>query len=237
MTFSAEGRLSDSPFVDSIWRGRADADHTLMCPADGRLNLSVTKLNGRVQLSVEGAMTKAVPKTHVEGVDWLVIKFKLGVFLPGIPARKYLDGSALLSEASRQSFWLHSTTWEMPDYENADTFVDWLVRDDAVQLNPVVSTALQNHPQTMAERTLRHHFLRTTGLTQSHIRQIERARDAMTLLQHDVSILDVVDRLGYADQPHLTRALKQLVGQTPAQPASHNRMERFSFLFKIETFG
>ncbi len=217
MTFVAEGRLSDSPYVDSIWRGRADADHTLMCPADGRWNLCFTNLNGRMQISAEGAMSKAVPKTHIEGVDWLVIKFKLGVFLPGVPARKYLDGAALLPEAARQSFWLHSSAWEMPDYENADTFVDWLVRDDAVQLNPVVSTALQDRPQTVAERTLRHHFLRTIGLTQSHIRQIERARDAMTLLQHDVSILDVVDRLGYADQPHLTRSLKRFMGYTPTQ--------------------
>ncbi|MBZ0285672.1 MAG: helix-turn-helix domain-containing protein [Anaerolineae bacterium] len=217
MTFVAEGRLSDSPYVDSIWRGRADTDHTLMCPADGRWNLCFTNLNGRMQISAEGAMSKAVPKTHIEDVDWLVIKFKLGVFLPGVPARKYLDGAALLPEAARQSFWLHSSTWEMPDYENADTFVDWLVRDDAVQLNPVVSAALQDRPQIVAERTLRHHFLRTIGLTQSHIRQIERARDAMTLLQHDVSILDVVDRLGYADQPHLTRSLKRFMGYTPTQ--------------------
>ncbi len=217
MTFNAEGRLSDSPYIDSIWRGQADADHTLMCPADGRWNLCFTNLDARVQVSVEGPISQAVPQTHVRGVDWLVIKFKLGVFLSGIPARKYLDGSALLPEAACQSFWLHSLTWQMPNYENADTFVDWLVHEDAVQLNPLVSAVLQDQPTVMAERTLRHHFQRTTGLTQSHIRQIERARDAMTLLQHDVSILDVVDRLGYADQPHLTRSLKRFMGYTPTQ--------------------
>jgi hypothetical protein len=217
MTFIAEGRLSDSPYVDSIWQGQADADHTLMCPADGRWNLSFTNLNGRVEICVEGPMTQAVPKTHLDGVDWLVIKFKLGVFLPGVSSREYLDSAAVLPDATRQSFWLNSSTWEIPNFENADTFVDWLVRSDAVQLNPVVSTALQDHPQPVAERTLRHHFLRTTGLTQSHVRQIERARDAMSLLQHDVPILDVVARLNYADQPHLTRSLKRFMGYTPTQ--------------------
>jgi len=217
MTFIAEGRLSDSPYVDSIWHGRADADHTLMCPADGRWDLCFTTVKDRVQVSVEGPMSRAVPKTHVEGVDWLVIKFKLGVYLPGMSARNYLDGAALLPQAANRSFWLHRSTWHMPDYENADTFVDWLVRDDAVQFNPVVSAALQDQPLPAAARTLRHHFLQTTGLTQSRIRQIERARDAMTLLQQDVSILDVVYRLGYADQPHLTRSLKRFMGYTPTQ--------------------
>jgi AraC-like DNA-binding protein len=217
MTFIAEGRLSDSPYVDSIWHGRADTDHTLMCPADGRWNLTFTIVKGRVQVSVEGPMSRAVPKTHVEGVDWLVIKFKLGVFLPGMSARNYLDDAALLPQAANRSFWLHRSTWQMPDYQNADTFVDWLVRDDAVQFNPVVSAALQDQPLPAAARTLRHHFLQTTGLSQSRIRQIERARLAMTLLQQDVSILDVVHRLGYADQPHLTRSLKRFMGYTPTQ--------------------
>ena len=217
MTFIAEGRLSDSRYVDSIWHGRADTDHTLMCPADGRWNLCFTTVKGRVQVSVEGPMSRAVPKTHVEGVDWLVIKFKLGVYLPGMSARNYLDGAALLPEAANRSFWLHRSTWQVPDYDNADTFVDWLVRADAVQFNPVVSAALQDQPLPAAARTLRHHFLQTIGLSQSRIRQIERARLAMTLLQQDVSILDVVHRLGYADQPHLTRSLKRFMGYTPTQ--------------------
>ncbi len=69
----------------------------------------------------------------------------------------------------------------------------------------------------MPARTVRHRFLRATGLTQSHIRQIERAQRAANLLRQGVSILDAVDTAGYFDQPHLTRALKQWVGHTPAQ--------------------
>lgn len=217
MTFIAEGRLSDSPYVDSIWQGSADADHTLMCPADGRWNLCFTYRHSKLQVSVEGPISQAVPQTYVKGVDWLVIKFKLGVFLPGISALKYLDASAELPDAACQSFWLHSSTWQVPNFANADTFVDWLVRADAVQWNPLVGATLQDQPPIVSERTLRHHFRKTTGLTQSHIRRIERARVAMSLLQHDVAILDVVDQLGYADQPHLTRSMKRFMGYTPTQ--------------------
>jgi hypothetical protein len=217
MTFIAEGRLSDSPYVDSVWQGSTDADHTLMCPADGRWNLCFTNLEGRVRVSVEGPISQAVPQTHIKGVDWLVIKFKLGVFLPGISDVKHLNRSVSLPDAACQSFWWHSSTWQVPNFENADTFVDWLIHEDAVQWNTLVRVALQDQPPLVSERTLRHHFRHTTGLTQSHIRQIERARHAMTLLQHDVAILDVVDQLGYADQPHLTRSLKCFMGYTPTQ--------------------
>jgi AraC-like DNA-binding protein len=188
-----------------------------MCPADGRWNLCFTNSQGKVQVSVKAPMTQAVPQRHPENDDWLVIKFRLGVFLPSVSAREYRDTSAQLPEAIGQSFWLHSSTWQLPNYENADTFVEVLVRNAVLQLNSVVSAALQDQPQSIAERTLRHHFQQTTGLTQSHIRQIERARQAMTLLQREESIMDVVDWLGYADQPHLTRALKRFMGYTPTQ--------------------
>jgi methylphosphotriester-DNA--protein-cysteine methyltransferase len=54
-------------------------------------------------------------------------------------------------------------------------------------------------------------------MTHSYIQQIERARRALVLLQQGASILDTVHDTGYFDQSHLTRALKHLVGQTPAQ--------------------
>jgi methylphosphotriester-DNA--protein-cysteine methyltransferase len=59
--------------------------------------------------------------------------------------------------------------------------------------------------------------LQATGLTLATIRQIKRARLAVTLLEQGVSILDAVNHAGYADQPHLTRSLKRYIGQTPAQ--------------------
>lgn len=55
--------------------------------------------------------------------------------------------------------------------------------------------------------------------------EIERTRYAMTLLQQGASILDTVYQAGYFDQPHLTRALKRFVGQTPAQIAHLSKPE------------
>jgi methylphosphotriester-DNA--protein-cysteine methyltransferase len=91
---------------------------------------------------------------------------------------------------------------------------------------------LQDQLKDLSLRTAQRHFLRTTGLTHSAVRQIERARYATTLLQQGLSILDVVYEAGYYDQPHLTRALKQLIGLTPAQIMDRSRDVQLSFLYK-----
>jgi AraC-like DNA-binding protein len=84
----------------------------------------------------------------------------------------------------------------------------------------------------MSLRTVQRRFLRATGLTQASLYQIERARQATRLLKQGLSILDVVDLAGYADQPHLTRSLKRFIGLTPAQLIAQDRTEQLSFLFK-----
>jgi methylphosphotriester-DNA--protein-cysteine methyltransferase len=81
----------------------------------------------------------------------------------------------------------------------------------------VVSAALQDQLPEMSSRTVRHRFLRATGLTHSHIRQMQRAQQAEALLQQGLSILDTVQAAGYFDLPHLTRSLKQFIGHTPAK--------------------
>jgi hypothetical protein len=51
-----------------------------------------------------------------------------------------------------------------------------------------------------------------------------------------MSILDVVERAGYADQLHMTHALKYRMGQTPAQIVSRNTVAPMSFLYKTLPF-
>jgi methylphosphotriester-DNA--protein-cysteine methyltransferase len=97
-----------------------------------------------------------------------------------------------------------------------------------------VEAALQGQLKDLSIRTARRHFLRTTGLTQKAIRQIERARYATVLLQEGKSILDVVYEAGYYDQSHLTRSLKYFIGQTPTQIMQKNGSEQLSFLYKTE---
>jgi AraC-like DNA-binding protein len=177
----------------------------------------IVKHNGSVQLLVVGPWTTAGVASWGEGAEILWIKFKLGAFMPHLPARDFLDVETILPEASSKSFWLKGSARQFPDYDNAETFIDRLVRDDVLVRDPVVSAVLQDQLPGMSSRTVRHRFLRATGLTQSHVRQFERAQQAAALLRQGKSILDTVHEAGYFDQPHLTRSLKQFIGYTPAQ--------------------
>jgi len=217
MSFTNEGRLSDSAYIESVWRGQAGVDCFPNCPAEGRWHMLLLRENGKIKMSVAGPMTHATTEHHHEGVEWLVVKFKLGTYIPYLPAPRLVDSRVVLPDGARNSFWLNGDTWQTPDFENAETFVDWLAHDEVLVHDPIVHAALQDQPMDMPARTLRHRFQRVTGLTQSTIRQIERAQLAVTLLENGMSILDAVVEAGYADQPHMTRSLKYFMGQTPAQ--------------------
>ncbi|MFI6366249.1 helix-turn-helix domain-containing protein [Nocardia sp. NPDC050630] len=69
----------------------------------------------------------------------------------------------------------------------------------------------------MAERTLERRFRAVTGLTQGAVRQIGRARTAALLLTSGEAPGEVVNKLGYYDEPHLARALRRYVGRTARQ--------------------
>lgn len=214
-----EGRPSDSPYIEMVWHGRTGSHYTPTCPADANWNLLFQRYNGKVKISVEGPLSQAKYKELPEGVEWLVIKFRLGVFIPFLNVENLTDGDIFLPDATHQSFWLHSTTWPMQDYQNAETFVERLVRDETLITDPVVTAVLCDHPLDLSFRTVRRRFLRATGLTHHTIQQIQRAQFASTLLGQGVSILDAVYEAGYADQPHMTRSLKRFIDQTPAQIA------------------
>ncbi len=214
-----EGRGSDSPYIEAVWHGRAGSDYAPVCPASSHWHLLFLKQHGSVNVTVVGPLTRAIPVTQAEGTSWFGITFPLGTFLPAAPVRDLLDEQAILSFAANASFSLAGSRFQFPDYDNAETFVDWLVRKRLLVSDPVVKAVLAGHPQDISLRTVRRRFLFASGLTFKMISQIERAKQAATLLEQGVSLLDAAYQTGYADQSHMTRALKHFIGYTPAHIA------------------
>jgi Helix-turn-helix domain len=233
-----EDRPSDSPVVERVWRCHSEGAAPFLSIAASRCELVVSRLRGKVTMTVRGPETKATPLGDCPGDgEWLGILLKLGTFLPYLPISTLVDAGVDLPTVSRNSFWLFGSTWQLPDYDNADTFIDCLMRKGLLVRDPIVDAALQGRLQERDLRTIQRRFRRSTGLTQSAVRQIERARYATYLLQLGVSILDTVELAGYFDQPHLTRSLKLLIGQTPAQLLEKSRPEQIPFLYKTTPFG
>jgi len=235
MIFTIEDRLSNSPFVERIWRAQTERTGSLISIAMSGWEMVVSRYQDKTYLTVRGPETRAtlLPVTVV-GTEFFGIRFKVGTVMPDLPASSLVDEDVNLPDASSKSFWLNGSAWQFPTYENADTFLNRLVREDLLVRNPIIETALQGQLKDLSIRTARRHFLRTTGLSQSAIRKIERARYATILLQEGMSILDVVYEAGYYDQPHLTRSLKYFIGQTPAQIMQENATEQLSLLYKTE---
>jgi AraC-like DNA-binding protein len=213
-----EDRPSDSPFVERVWRCHSERGGTFRSMAASHWEMVVTRHKGKTVLTVRGPETKATTADCPADGEWVAIRFKLGTFMPLLPARNLRDHQDVnLPQATSRSFWLNGSAWEYPGFENAETFVKRLVRAGVVALDPSVNLALQGQPRQQSLRSVQRHFLQATGLTYSIIRQIERARQATNLLKQGVSILDTVHQARYFDQAHLTRSLQYFIGQTPGQ--------------------
>ena len=233
MDLVADERASDSPYVENVWRSRSEEGGTFISMAINQWQLVVTRHQGKVRVTVRGPETKSTPAYCPDDAEFFGILFKFGTFMPQLPARTLVDADMDLPDASRNSFWFDSSAWEIPNFDNADTFVNRLVRNGLLVREPIVDAALQGQlNDDLSIRTAQRRYLQATGLTQTTTRQIERARYATRLLKQGTSILDTVYEAGYFDQPHLTRSLKYLVGQTPAQIMDTGRAERLSFLYK-----
>ena len=221
MFFSIEERPSDSPFIERIWHAKTESVGTLISQAATRCEMVIIKYEGKTTVTVRGPETKATPlPVQSPGAEYSGLTFITGAYIPQLPPKELINRRDVnLPEASNQSFWLDGSTWQIPNYENADTFVDRLVRENLLVRDPVVEAVLAGRSPDLSIRSVQYRFMQATGLTQSTIRQIKRARLAAALLEKGVSILDAVHKAGYADQPHLTRALKRYIGQTPAQIA------------------
>ncbi|MCC7451040.1 MAG: helix-turn-helix transcriptional regulator [Anaerolineae bacterium] len=230
-------RRSDSPYVERVWHSQSDHGGSFISTAESHWEIVITKHLYSTNLTVRGPETQATAADCPPDAEFTGIVFKAGAFMPKFPARMVMDRRDLnLPQAGSHSFWLDGSAWEFPGFENADTFVNRLVRAGLLVLDPVIDVALREQPLVMSRRTIQRRFLQATGLTYNTMFQIQRARYATSLLKQGLSILDTVEQAGYADQPHMTRAIKHFMGQTPAQIFNRNTDKPLSFLFKTPPF-
>ncbi len=233
MFLNFEDRPSDSPIVERVWRSRSEQGGSFVSIAATNFEIAVTRVGGRTFLTLRGPETKATAIECPPEGEWLGIRFKLGTFMPSLTPEALRDhNDVTLPHASSRSFWLNGSAWEYPDFDNAEDFVARLVQKGIVTRDPAVDAVMRSEPSAQSLRTAQRHFLRATGLTHRTVQQIERARHATNLLRQGASILDTVYDAGYFDQAHLTRSLKLLVGQTPAEVT--RRTAQLSFLYKTE---
>jgi len=217
--FLFEEKASGAPLVEKLWRTRSEPEQTFISVAETHWEIVVTRQAGTTYLTVRGPETRSSTAPIPEDAEFFGIQLKRGTFMSGLPVRELVDGGITLPEATASSFWLDGSAWEFPRFDNADVFVDRLVRSGLLVRDPVVEAAIDGEIRGVSVRTVQRRVLRTTGLTLTAIRQIDRAKRAAALLSQGIPIAETIGLTGYADQPHLTRALSRFIGQTPRQIA------------------
>ena len=217
MIFVFDGKSSASSYVQNIWHTKSVGGGSFISSAAANWEMVITKQAETVWLTVRGPETRATPAPVPEDAEFFGISFKLGTYMPHLPGSVLVNGGINLPDASSKSFWLKGSAWQFPEYDNADVFVDHLIREGLLARDEIVEGILQNQPQYASIRTVRRRFLHATGLPHKTIEQIERARQAAALLRQGKPILDTVYETGYFDQAHMTKAFKYFMGQTPAQ--------------------
>jgi AraC-like DNA-binding protein len=220
--FDFEKRPSASSLLTGTWQTQSDdLVESFLSVAVTQWEIVVTRQEAETWVTLRGPETRASTAPVPTDAEFFGVTFSLGTFMPSLDMQRLADRELTLPLASKTSFWLEGSAWEIPTPDNADVFVDRLVGAGLLVHDPVAAAALLDDEGSevagLSTRTVERRVARATGLTRGTIRQIRRAERAVELLGRGMPALEVARRAGYADQPHLTRSLKRFVGQTPSQ--------------------
>lgn len=218
-----ETRLSDSPWVESVWTCRSERVTEMTSVASETWGLVFWAQQGVPHAAVTGPEVAAGTAPVPEGADFVGIQFAVGTSLRAVTAASLVDSGIALPDVSSRGFWLDGERWETPGADDAEALVERLVGQGVVVRDALVADTLRGLPAGITERTLERRFRAATGLTQGAVRQIGRARTAALLLNGGETPGDVIDKLGYYDEPHLARALRRFVGRTTRQLRAGNQ--------------
>ncbi|MBE2319613.1 helix-turn-helix transcriptional regulator [Solirubrobacter sp. CPCC 204708] len=214
MGLTFETRLSDSPWIASVWTCRSEQVAEMTSVATETWGLVFWEQDGTAHATVTGPERRSGTAPVPEDASFVGIQFAVGTSLRAVATPALVDSGILLPGVTRRAFWLDGRRWETPHPDDAEALVARMVRRGAVVRDPVVTDVLRGARPAYSDRTLERRFRAATGLSRGAVRQIERVRAAAQRLIAGEGVDDVVAELGYYDQPHLARALRRYVGRT-----------------------
>lgn len=220
MSFIYEEKPSRSQFVEVTWRTEDKTDGVYMAPADGCWDLIFITQDDKTRVLFSGPTTRPTPVGYRAGNKNLGIRFRPGTFMTQASALAMRNVVDILPMQGERQFLLFDHTFTIPTYETADDLVAELEHLGFLGHDHVVSTVLSKRDPRMTDRSVQRHFMQATGLSAKSHRRIEQAQRAVDLLRNGHIPIEAAHEAGYADQAHMTRALKELTGHTPAEIAT-----------------
>jgi hypothetical protein len=234
MSVENENRAAESPYIDRVYRSDGVLAATRMHSiASAHWELAFAETQGRLQVAIRGPETKPTSVVAEPETRWFGIVFAHGAVMPHLPVPRLVDSAVLASRVTPTTLMLRGEEWELPNFDNAEDFVQRLVRAGIVVRDPLVADVLAgSEVPPRSVRSVQRRVVAATGLPQRLVRQIDRARQAAVLLGGGATALDAVHLLGYYDQPHLARSLTRFLGRTATQLQHLQPDEALSLLYK-----
>jgi len=146
----------------------------------------------------------------------VVISFAAGVYMPHLPGDAILDTLKMLPSVDNEHFKIAGQVFTFPTFETAEDLVSQMIGCGILAHDEIVTQTLKGKPKAISRRDAQRHFARTTGTTLKQLQQIERAQQAVRMLQKGKKPIEVAQDTGYADQPHLAKSLKRLMNARPS---------------------
>jgi Helix-turn-helix domain len=205
-------------WLERVWTAACDSPIDFSSIAKVNPGIAFARIAGTTTVHLRGPEASATTLSCPRDAEYFGAEFRLGAYLRIFPPAQLANlQDAVLPTLPDGRILLDNRAWEMPTPQNIDVFIDRLERAGLVVFDPLVEELRHGGAVgTVPERTAQSRFVRAVGMSRRNLQSIERARQAARLLRAGASIADVVRDAGYYDQPQLTRALRQLIGHTPA---------------------
>jgi AraC-like DNA-binding protein len=215
-----EHRDSSSPDIRTVWRAFVDEPDTYTVPGSEFWGISFARqADGLLRAELDGPSLTSRTVASVRGEWYWGVELGAHVAVAGVDKSQILGLTASLPvESDRVALgghWLH-----VPEWWQMEDFVAQLIDIRSLVVDPYVRRALQGDEDGYSRRSWQRRFRGVTGITRKQIEQLKRARHAFVLLRQGIPVSEAAHVAGYADQSHLTRALKLIEGETPGRIAA-----------------
>jgi hypothetical protein len=138
MSYTYEDKRPDSIYIDKIWHTYTTSDGVFTAGLDGNWDIIIFKGANDIRVTVNGIGKHAVEVPYVADIDSVGIALKPGVFLRDFKGKDIVDSQHTLSKGDISYVKIGDNLFEIPDFDSAEVFVQELVKEGLLLINPVV---------------------------------------------------------------------------------------------------
>lgn len=138
MPVESDHRESDSPYVARVWRGRASGTGSMTSVATSTWELVFWGDSGVAHAAVRGPETTASTAEITGDSESSGITFAHGTSMPHLPIAPLVDSGIESPHVTGSAFVLRGEEWEIPGADDAELFVQKLVRAGVLARDPLV---------------------------------------------------------------------------------------------------